>query len=125
MVVKAVSTKDLADHINKLICDRFELLIKLGVTSDITIEFTRSELREGVTKTDRIKDVSIAAMIKKLRHMGYHVRGEEDGEVFQVTFRVLEYLTRSATLAEMEETNDYLEDILMRPTVVRAASSDE
>ncbi|MND25684.1 hypothetical protein D3C87_1297660 [compost metagenome] len=125
MVVKAVSTKDLADHINKLICDRFELLIKLGVTSDITIEFTRSELREGVTKTDRIKDVSIAAMIKKLRHMGYHVRGEEDGEVFQVTFRVLEYLTRSSTLAEMEETNDYLEDILMRPTVVRAASSDE
>jgi len=121
----AVKTKDLADHINKLICDRFELLIKLGVTSDITIEFTRTEMRKFVTKTDRIKDVSIAAMLKKLRHMGYHVRGEDTGEVFQVTFRVLEYLTRSATLFDFEETNDYLEDIVMRPTVVREASAEE
>lgn len=121
----AVKTKDLADHINKLICDRFEILIKLGVTKDITMEFTRSELRERVTKTDRIKDVSIAGMLKKLRHLGYHVRGEEDGEVFQVTFRVEDYLTRSTTLEEMEDTNDYLEEIFMRPTVVREASAEE
>lgn len=121
----AVKTKDLADHIDKVICDRFELLIKLGVTSDITVEFTRSELRERLTKTDRIKDVSISGMIKKLRHLGYHVRGEDDGEVFQVTFRVLEYLSRSATLADFEDTNDYLEDIVMRPTVVRQASAEE
>lgn len=125
MSAKAVSTKDLADHINKLICDRFELLIKLGVTADITMEFTRTELRERVTKTDRIKDVSIAAMIKKLHHLGYHVRGEENGEVFQVTFRVIDYLTRSTTLEEMEDTNDYLEEIFMRPTVVRQASVEE
>lgn len=121
----AVKTKDLADHISKLICDRFELLIKLGVTDDITMEFTRTELRERVTKTDRIKDVSITNMLKKLRHLGYHVRGEDDGEVFQVTFRVLDYLTRSTTLEEMEDTNDYLEEIFMRPMVVRQASADE
>lgn len=121
----AVKTKDIADHINKLICDRFELLIKLGITKDITMEFTRSELRERVTKTDRIKDVSIATMIKKLGHLGYHVRGEENGEVFQVTFRVEDYLTRSTNLAEMEETNDYLEEIFMRPVVVRQTSAEE
>ena len=125
MTPKAVSTKDLADYINKLICDRFELLIKLGVTADITMEFTRTELRARVTKTARIKDVSIAPMLKKLRQLGYHVRGEDDGEVFQITFRVLDYITRSTTLEEMEDTNDYLEEIFMRPVVVRQAGDEE
>ncbi|MCO6704796.1 hypothetical protein [Streptomyces sp. CHB9.2] len=120
----ALSTKALADHVNKKMCDRFELLIKLGVTKDITLEFTRSELR-GLTKTDRIQDISISRMIKKLQGMGYVVKGKSDGEVFRVTFRVLDYLCNSSTLAEAEETNDYLEEIIMRPTVVSAVSADE
>lgn len=120
----ALSTKALADHINKKLCDRFELLIKLGVTNDITLEFSRAELRE-LTKTDRIQDVSIDRMIKKLQNMGYVVKGKPGGDTFHVTFRVLDYLCNSGSLEEAEETNDYLEDIVMRPTVVRQASAEE
>lgn len=109
----ALSTKALADHINKKMCDRFEMLITLGVTNDINLEFTRTELR-GLTKTDSIRDVSIGRMIKKLQGMGYSVKGKPGGEVFHITFRVLDYLTNSQSLEEMEETNDYLEDIILR-----------
>lgn len=106
-----VTTKTLAQHINKQITDRFELNIRIGFTKDITVEFTRTELRT-YTKTDRIKDVSITQMLKELNAMGYVVRGESDSENFRVTFQVEEYLTKAFTLQELVEGNDYLEDIL-------------
>lgn len=106
-----ISTKALAHHISKQITDRFELNIRIGFTKDITVEFTRTELRT-LTGTDRIKDVSIAQMLKELNSEGYVVRGESDGENFRVTFQVEEYLTKAFTLQELVDGNDHLEDVL-------------
>lgn len=107
----AVSTKSLAQHISKQITDRFEINLRIGFTKDITVEFTRTELRT-FTGTDRIKDVSIIQMLKELNAEGYVVRGESGGENFRVTFQVEEYLTKAYTLQELVDGNDYLEDIL-------------
>lgn len=107
-----VSTRTLANNVSKILTDRFELNLKAGFFKDITIEFTRTEMRELWTKTGRIENSSIRKMLDELTEAGYSVRGTEKGETFRVTFLVEEYLTKAHSLKEMEEGNDYLEDIL-------------
>ncbi|MNQ04744.1 hypothetical protein D3C85_174650 [compost metagenome] len=107
-----VSTKSLANNVSKILTDRFELNLKAGFFKDITVEFTRTELRKWWTKTGRIENTSIRKMLDDLTELGYAVRGTEKGENFRVTFLVEEYMTKAHSLQEMEEGNDYLEDIL-------------
>jgi hypothetical protein len=107
-----VTTKTLAQHISKQITDRFELNLRIGFTKDITVEFTRTELRELWTKTGRIENTSIRKMLNELAELGYSVRGTEKDENFRVTFLVEEYLCKAHSLKEMIDANDYLEDIL-------------
>lgn len=111
-MTQKVSTRTLASNVSKIITDRFELNVKAGFFKDIVVEFTRTEMREMWTKTGRIENSSIRKMLNELAELGYSVRGTEKDENFRVTFLVEDYLCKAHSLKEMEEGNDWLEDIL-------------
>jgi hypothetical protein len=107
----ALSTSNLAKHINAAMMKRLAINLKLEFTKDIVVEFTRTELR-GLTQGDRIKDVSISKMINDLRDMGYVVKGKPGGENFKVSFDVETYLSQADTLAELVDGTNYINSLL-------------
>ncbi|MNR48307.1 hypothetical protein D3C85_1675310 [compost metagenome] len=107
----SLSTSNLAAHINTAMTARLSVNLKLEFTKDIVLEFTRTELR-GLTKGDRIKDVSITKMINELRDMGYVVKGKPGGENFRVTFDVETYLSQADTLEELQNGTEYLLSVI-------------
>lgn len=108
----ALSTSNLANFINEKMMKRMATNLRMGFFKGITLEFTRTELRTGHTKGDRIKDVSIEKMITELRDYGYVVKGKPGSENFKISFDVETYLSQADTLAELIDGTDFIDELL-------------
>ncbi len=108
-----LSNKDLGKHIIALLQNRLELNLKFGCLDDVEVQFTRGELT-AITGRSRIEDSTVSGMITEIRNAGFEVEGAGRSDFFRITASVRRRMTRMNSLQELEEDNEFFEELALR-----------
>lgn len=112
-----ISNKTLANHIHNLLRQRVKLNLKAGNLENISVSFSRTELRE-ITGAGRIENKTIETMMEKLANYGYTVNGTSASEDFTIVVNVRNLLSKFESLDELSHLNSEHSQLLFpRPPV--------
>lgn len=111
----------LTTHVVSAVKKRMRVNLQLLVTDDITIKFTREELRE-YAETSRIENNTMAQIKHALRQEGWVVDGADNARAWIITVPVRKLMTEFDGLDELRERNSKHSGMLVGPKPpVRAA----
>jgi len=108
-----MSNKELGKHIITLLQNRLELNLKFGCLDDVELQFTRGELTE-ITGRGRIEDATVSSMLTEIRNAGFEVEGAGRSNFFRIKASVRYRMTRINSLSQLEEDNEFFEDLALR-----------
>lgn len=115
-----LSNKDLGKHIIALLQNRLELNLKFGCLDDVEVQFTRAELI-AITGRSRIEDSTVSSMITEICDAGFQVSGAGWADFFRITASVRRRMTRMNSLQELEEDNEFFQELALRYEPVNAS----
>lgn len=94
---------ELVAHIVPLVKKRIRLNVRLGISDDITVRFTRQELTD-ISGLSRIEDTSIAFIGKQLKAEHWFFESEGQG-LFTITVPVKKLMTNFGSLEALNQWN--------------------
>jgi hypothetical protein len=109
--------EELVAHIDPLVKKRIRLNVRLNITDDITVRFTRQELTD-ISGCGRIEDTSIAYIGKQLKAEQWFFESEGQG-LFTITVPVKKLMTGFGSLEALNQWNTKHSGFISSPVAAK------